>query len=226
LAYHVPMLRRPLSPSPRPRLRARTPVYPSLPAAGLALALASCQPSPVMHRPPAPPDRPVATAGPSDPPVMVMAVDPSHPAPPRPLPPQPLPLAAMERIEDPSAQRVPVACPGDCPSSFQTVGPKADLAWRVESGSLPNARAVLVSVQPKVRACLLAWNRTGRGMSANITMRATVGIDGNLHGMSVQVDGEADSDLTTCVANRVQDTRFASVRSPCAIVIVAELSRP
>jgi len=225
-AYNGRMCSTQDSRAPRPRRHARTPAYPTVAAAAVAIGLASCHsaaPQQPLFPPSSPPPGYRAQQGN---PIMILAVDPERGPAPRPTHPAPAPEAAFERIEDPAAQRAPVACPGDCPAAFQIVGPAANLEWRVVTGRMPDARSSLVAVHPRVRTCLLRWNSSRRSVNARVMVQATVGADGVLHGMSVRVQGDADGELTTCVANTLHDARFNPRDESSSIEIVAELSRP
>ena len=208
----------------------RVPAYPTL--SGFALAVASCQPGlpPIAPDVPAQP-HPGQTAEPAvvatpEPQVMILAREPLPGEFPTPLtPPHPHGSPAdFVRIEDPQAQRVPVACPGDCPTAFRSTGPAVDLAFRVTDGVLPQARASLVAVHPSLRSCFLSWVRTHPRVRAQISITARVEPDGSPGRMEVSVRGSADSELTTCMANRIRSMRFAAPGTPATLHLVVDLT--
>lgn len=204
--------------------KARRPAYPPLP--GLALALASCQATgQPAQTPQAPPPEPAAVIA-SEGSVLVIARDPDspEPEPPQPLPPQPA-FTDSGRIEDPLAHREPVACPGDCPAAFRSTGPAVDLEYRVTDGSIPNARASLIAIQPSLRACLQGWQPGRTPLRARVSISARVRDDGSIGPMDVRVAGGADSELTTCVANRIRGMRFRAPGAPATLRLVVELNR-
>lgn len=206
--------------------KARRPAYPPLP--GLALALASCQASSPPAQTPQQPQPEPAVVIASEPQPLVIARDPDSPEPlppqpaPQPLPPEP---AATDsgHIEDPQA--VPASCPGDCAMPFRTTGPAVDLDYRVTDGSIPNTRAALEALQPALRACLQAWQPGRTQLQAKVSITARVRNDGTIGAMDVRAAGGADSELTTCVANRVHATRFHAPGAPATLRLIVELSR-
>jgi hypothetical protein len=205
--------------APRPRKRAPTPTYPVLQAVGLAVALTACASQPLMSGRRWVGREPPGAAASAEPhPVMLLATDPQtqnyYP------PPVPQPEAAMELIEDPASTSQNVACAGDCPATYRTGGPSADIRYRVESGELPDARFVLSQVQTTLHACAV---RTA-ARAGWVQVRASVRSDGGLQPIEVRSDGDQNSEQVSCVANAVLASRFGRRWNSATILVIVEVA--